>query len=160
MTRDQDQSLMTFSGMQKEIGDDERMRSRISRAAERLTIRFMEDADLPVRYRKASSLSGPKKFKEDSDVELRFKDNVRKWRELIETMLDKIDKPRAWRFVDLSPEVGPTVRKLTESEDFCAFTDYLIRRRDKERCGADELGGLAALSVAFQREIERRISSL
>ena len=76
-----------------------------------------------------------------------------------EVMLTKIDNVQAWRFINLSPEIGPTVRRVTDCRDFLDFTDYLILRRDKENCGADELGNLALLSVAFQREIER-IASL
>ena len=90
-------------------------------------------------------------------MELRFKANVGKWTQLIETMLAKIDQRQAWRFVNLSPRINSTMRQLTDCSDFCDFTDYLILRRDVENCSADELGGLAALCVAFQREIEKSL---
>ena len=75
-------------------------------------------------------------------------------------MLAKISNRLAWRFIDLSPEIRPTVRKVTGCKDFLDFVDYLILRRDTEKCGADELGRLALLSTTFQREIEKRIQPL
>jgi hypothetical protein len=59
----------------------------------------------------------------------------------------------------LSPQFDGTVNRVTENKDFCNFVDYLILRRDKEKCGPEELGGLALLSVAFQREVEKRIQT-
>jgi hypothetical protein len=99
-------------------------------------------------------------MKEGSEVEKRFSANVKSWRQLIETMLGKISKKQAWRFIDVSPEVGPTIRKVTDCTDLRDFVDYLILRREKEQCDAGELGGLALLSTTFQREIEKRIQSL
>ena len=93
-------------------------------------------------------------------MEKRFRANVNSWRQLIETMCAKIGIRQAWQFIDISPEIGPTVRKVTDCKDFCNFIDYLILRRDKEQCGADELGSLAQLSTAFQLAIEKRIQSL
>jgi hypothetical protein len=157
MVNDQNPLEMPSGDILKDSDNNADGYSRVAVAAHRLAIRFTEDTDLPVRYRKASSSAGSRKFKADSDLEQRFKVNVRNWTQLIKTMLAKINKLQAWRFIDISPEVGPTVRRLTDSEDFSVFTDYLILRRDKEKCSADELGGLALLSVAFQREIERRM---
>lgn len=77
----------------------------------------------------------------------------------METMLAKLDHGQAWRFIDLSPKCEEGMVKLTDCRDFCDFTDYLILRRDKEQCDADELGGLAQLSVVFQRQLEKQINS-
>ncbi len=74
-------------------------------------------------------------------------------------MLAKIAESQAWRFITLSPKFNATFNKVTDNEDFCNFVDYMILRRDKEQCGPDELGGLALLSVAFQREVEKRIDT-
>jgi hypothetical protein len=134
--------------------------SRVELAAHRLAVDFTEDADLPPRFRKLSSSTKSRKTKEDSEMGKRFRANVRSWRQLIEIMCGKICNRQAWRFIDVSPEIGPTVRKVTDCKDFCDFIDYLILRRDKEQCGADELGRLAQLSTAFQLEIEKRIQSL
>ena len=148
---------MPSGDIRKDSSNNASGNPRIRIAAQRLAIRFTDDTDLPVRHRKASSSTGPRRFKEDSELELRFKDNVRKWTQMIETVLSKVSTQQAWRFIDLSPELGPSVRQITDCEDFCDFTDYLIVRRDKDKCSADELGELALLSVAFQREIERRV---
>lgn len=57
----------------------------------------------------------------------------------------------------MSPQFDRAVNSVADNKDFRDFVDYLILRRDKEQCGAEELGSLAILSVAFQREIEKRI---
>lgn len=75
----------------------------------------------------------------------------------METMISKIDQAQAWRFIHLLPDIDGATTELTENKDFCDFMDYLILRRDIERCGTDELGGLALLSVSIQREIEKRL---
>ena len=131
---------------------------RVALASHRLAVEFAEDDQLPTRYRKLSdSAQKTRKPKEDSDIEQRFKANVQAWRVLIETMLTKLDADQAWRFINLRPQVAGSVAKVTDSKDFCDFVDYLIQRRDKEQCDGDELGGLAQLSVAFQRQIEKQI---
>ena len=104
--------------------------ARVAIAAHRLAVDFTEEASLPVRFRKSSSSAQPRKIKEDSNVEKRFRANVMSWTQLIETMLAKISNRLAWSFIDLSPEIPPTVRKLTDCKDFCDFVDYLILRRD------------------------------
>lgn len=127
-------------------------------AAHRLAVQFTEDELLPTRYRKtADSDQRKRKPKQDSEVEKRFRANVQAWRNLIETMLDKLQPAQAWRFINLAPEVDGDLAKVTDNGDFCDFIDYLILRRDKENCDADELGGLAQLSTAFQREVEKRL---
>jgi hypothetical protein len=78
---------------------------------------------------------------------------------LIDTMLDRCDRTQAWRFLDLAPSVGIDTQKLADCKDFCDFIDYFILRRDQQQCGADELGALAMLSVAFQRQIEHAIEA-
>lgn len=156
-------------GLQTDIHKGASGDSRIELAAHRLAVDFTEDANLPTRFRKTSSTKskkikrnavGPKTPKKDSKVEQRFRTNVGLWRQLIETMIGKIGAEQTWRFVDLSPKVDSTVHILTDCRDFCDFMDYLMLRRDKEDCSDDELGSLTMLSVAFQREIERRIQPL
>lgn len=131
---------------------------RIASAAHKLAVRFTEDADLPARFRRQTDAAvKPRKIKEDSDIEKRFRSNVDSWARLIETMISKIDHAQAWRFVHLLPEIDVPITRVTQNKDFCDFIDYLIVRRDTEKCESGELGGLALLSVAFQREIEKRI---
>lgn len=132
----------------------------VALAARRLAIAFTEDAELPARYRKSATISGKaRKVKEESEIEKRFKANVDAWRQLIETMLAKINESQAWRFVNLSPRVDNMTEKVTENKDFSDFADYLVLRRDRESCSPKELGGLAMLLTSFQRAVEKRIQS-
>ena len=137
-------------GMQEDTHTRSGEHDRIRVAAHRLTIYFTDEDDLPVQYRKISSSAKVRKTKEDKEtgLEKQFKANVELWTQLIETMLSKISKQQAWRFIDLSPEISPTARKLTDCKDFCDLVDYLSLRRDKESCSADELGRLTWLAAA------------
>jgi hypothetical protein len=133
---------------------------RINLASHRLAVEFTEDDQLPVRYRKRSdSTKKVRKPDEDSDIEKRFRANVHAWKTLIDTMLAKLDKDQAWRFINLCPQFDGPIKSVADNADFCAFIDYLILRRDKEKCDSDELGGLAQLSVAFQRAVEKPIGT-
>ena len=159
-SRDQDHFDMQSGGMQEGGRNSANEDNRVVIAAHRLAVYFTEEAKLPVRFRKSPSSAQLRKINEDSEVEKRFRANVMSWTQLIETMLAKISNRLALKFIDLSPEMHPTVRKVADCKDFCDFVDYLILRRDTEKCGADKLGGLALLSTAFQREVEKRIQPL
>ncbi len=154
---DKDLFDMQSAGMKKGSRNSANEDTKVVIAAHRLAVDFTEEANLPVRFRKSSSSARPRKIKEDSEVEKRFGANVMSWMQLIEILLAKISNRQAWRFINRSPKIHPTVRNVTDCKDFCDFVDYLILRRDTEKCGADELGGLAILLTAFQREIEKRI---
>jgi hypothetical protein len=157
---DQDVSAMLAGSIPEDNRSSSDENTRILLAARRLTVAFADEADLPARFRKPSSSAQSRKQKKESEVEKRYKASVRSWTQLIRTMLHRIDNQQAWRFIELSPEIAPRARKLSDCEDFCDFMDYLILRRDKEQCHEGELGGLAMLSTAFQREIEKRILPL
>lgn len=133
---------------------------KVKLASHRLAVQFTEDDQLPARYRKRmDSTQKIRKAKEDSDVEKRFRASVQGWRTLIQTMFAKLDNDQAWRFINLCPQFDGPIKSVADNGDFCAFIDYLILRRDRENCDSDELGGLAQLSVAFQREVEKRIAT-
>lgn len=135
------------------------LNDRIAKAAHKLALRFTQDTELPLRFRRQTDSSiKPRAVKENSEIEVCFRANVDSWACLIETMITKIDQVQAWRFIQLLPQIEPGITTLTENKDFCDFISYLVLRRDKELCDSDELGGLALLSVAFQREIEKRIN--
>jgi hypothetical protein len=134
------------------------LKDHILIAANRLAIHFSEDKDLTRRYqRQTESARSPRKSNEDSAVERRFKANVELWTVAISTMLTKLDTPFAWRLIHLSPHLEGHERRLTENRDFCTLIDYMVVRRERENCGVDELGRLAQLSVAFQREVEAKL---
>ena len=142
----------------KRSAEEADMHDRIDIAAHRLAVQFTEDDQLPTRYRRRAEPDQKKrKVKQDSEIEKRFRANVRAWRTLIQTMLGKLQAAQAWRFINLAPQVDGDLAKVTDNPDFCDFIDYLILRRDKENCDADELGGLAQLLTAFQREVENQL---
>lgn len=126
--------------------------SKLDIAATKLAILFSEETDIPKQYRKG--LEKPAKSGEDTILMRKFKSNVVHWRDLIKTMLDKIEPEFAWRFINLTPKIGDSENNAAYNEDFIAFTDYFALRRDKENCNPDELGRLAQLHTAFQKTIE------
>lgn len=155
--RDHDLSEMQSGGVQEGKRNSANGDRRVSVAARRLAIHFTEEINLPIRFRKPLSSAQLRKINANSEVEKRFRVSIISWTQLIDTMLAKISSRQAWRFIGLSPEIHPTARTLTECKDFLDFVDYLILRRNTEKCGADELGGLAQLLTAFQREIEKKV---
>jgi hypothetical protein len=129
----------------------------IAAAAVKLVLRFTEEEDLPVRFRhQGESPRRRRKVKEDSACEKRFRSEIEFWKRLVETMLSKIDSEQAWRLINLSPEIDESITMLTRNGDFRDFMDYLILRRDTERCDSSELGGLALMLNVIQREIEKK----
>lgn len=130
----------------------------IAAAAVKLVLRFTEEEDLPVRFRhQGESPRRRRKVKEDSACEIRFRSEIEFWKRLVETMLSKLDSEQAWRLINLSPEIDESITMLTSNGDFRDFMDYLILRRDTERCDSSELGGLALMLNVIQREIEKKI---
>jgi hypothetical protein len=130
----------------------------IAAAAVKLVLRFTEEEDLPVRFRhQGESPRRRRKVKEDSACEIRFRSEIEFWKRLVETMLSKLDSEQAWRLINLSPEIDESSTTLTRNRYFRDFMDYLILRRDTERCDSSELGGLALMLNVIQREIEKKI---
>jgi hypothetical protein len=157
MQHEQD-NFTTFDAVGNRTKNSNNAANLVSTAALRLAIRFTEKSDIPEScWRKPVSAGKTKKTREDSGVEKRFRENVNQWEKLIEVMLTKIDTPLAERFIELSPRIEGRLQSVTDCEDFCRLIEYLILRRDREGCDANELGWLACLSVAFQREIENAI---
>ena len=154
---------MTFNELFEDTGrvDTSLEEQRINIASHRLAVMFAEDDKLPSRYRKNTAKRHKKRnrtrAKKDSDIDKRFKSNVKAWKMLISKMLKKIDQEQAWRFINLSPKMDGYFTRLVDNQDFIDFMDYLILRRDTEKCDHMELGGLAQLSTAFQRQIEKKL---
>ena len=130
---------------------------QIKKTAEELTLKFADDSDIPTRFKKNSS-NKPTKTNLDTKIEFRFRDHVDAWTLLINSILKQIkDKDQAWRFIRVRPLIESSAKSLIDCKDFLDFTDYLIRRRDKENCDDDELGRLCMLQTAFQKEVERKL---
>jgi hypothetical protein len=131
----------------------------IIRAAHELTLKFINETDIPNRFKKKT---GDKKSKYDpnSSLELNFQAEVSGWTTTIESILynSKSDE-QAWRFIRINPETESELTTVTKCQDFLDFMVILIQRRDKDNCPSDELGKLCMLHGAFQKQVEQIISS-
>ncbi|MCD6598622.1 MAG: hypothetical protein J7L04_13095 [Bacteroidales bacterium] len=132
------------------------MENQINIATRRLAISFADDVDIPARYKSKSNKQ--KKINPDSSVEIRFQNEVAQWNILIKNMLDKLDKSIAWKFINISPNPQTVSNTVAYNKDFSDFIDYLVKRRDKENCDAEELGRLTMLLGAFQKELEKHMT--
>jgi len=131
----------------------------ISNDAERLAKMFSDESEIPIEYKIRTKNNLIRAAKEkDTKILLRFIEELKRWQTTINTMLEKLPRAKAFRFIHLAPEVGEDITKIVECDDFVGFTEYLILRRDIENCGDDELGRLCRLSMAFQQRIESVIS--
>ena len=135
----------------------ETMEILITRTAHELTIKFQDESDIPTRFNKASKNS---KIDKISKIEQTYQAHVKSWSEAINSILENVkDNEQAWRFIRVSPKVDDkTINTVTLCDDFIAFANLLIQRRDIDKCTTDELGKLCLLSVAFQKEIEKQLT--
>ena len=120
--------------------------------ATKLAILFSEENDIPKQYRKG--LNKPAKSGEETILMKKFKSNEDHWKQLVKTMLTKLDPEIVWRFINLTPKIEEDEKNVAYNKDFIKFTDYLVLRRDNENCSDDELGRLSQLHTTFQNTIE------
>lgn len=133
--------------------------TRVELAAFRMACAFTDDGNLPKRLRKSTqTTSTTATVNSESKAEVNLATNVRSWQLSFETLLSKRDPLFAWRVIELNPQVLETDDRITVNADFCDLIDYLDERR-KDDASADELGVLGMLSLAFQRELEKRIEA-
>lgn len=132
---------------------------KIARAAHELALKYEEESDIPLRFKKgkSKSISEPNL---ESNVEKRFNTHVKDWSETIKSVLDNVsDQDQAWRFILNHPLIiESNLESVTKCKDFLDFTNLLIKRRDIENCAPIELGSLCILHHAFQKKIERLIN--
>jgi len=133
------------------------MESEIFTAAYQLAIYFTDESNIPRRFKSQSFLGKQMKVNPDSLTEIRFKEIVNYWKELIQVILSRVENDQAWRFINLSPMVNENVKQLTHCKDFIDFTSLFIQRRDKENGDSEEIGRLSMLYTAFQKKIEEKI---
>lgn len=134
------------------------MDNRIDITAIKLALAFSDESDIPARFKPKSNKQ--KKINPNSNIEKRFEEDVAHWEKLVKQILNKLEPKLAWRFLNISPKPDDISKSIAYQKDFCDFIDYLVLRRDVENCDADELGRLAMLSGAFQRELEKNLSKL
>jgi hypothetical protein len=127
----------------------------LENVAEKLAISFTEPELIPAKYKKTSKKA---KSKEDSKIQQKFNETIDAWHIVVKTILENVESPQAWRFINTNPKIDKSINRLTDCKDFLDFFDYFARRRDKDFCDDNELGLLSLLLMAFQRKIERIIS--
>lgn len=133
------------------------MESSIIKVAHELACRFQDENDIPERF-KLNNSKKTTRYKKDTLVEERFVNHRKAWVETLKCINDNVeDSKQAWRFITINPQVV-SVRSLFECKDFLDFTDFLIDRRDNDKCEDDELGKLCMLHGAFQKEIISKIN--
>lgn len=130
--------------------------SNLDIAAIKIAINFSEEKEIPTQYKKSSKRI--QKVNTDSQIQIQFKRNVQEWKMTISNILDNIESEQAWRFINLKPKSIENIDMVTQHNDFNDFTDYFVLRRDTQKCSDSELGCLAQLHTAFQREIEKGIN--
>jgi len=124
-----------------------------------LAVTYSDPSNVPARFRPGGGQAPTKKRNAtDAGIEMRFRESVVGWAQLIQTMAEKTDQDTAWRLLRSEPVVQPHVTSVTDCADFNSFVDYLILRRDTEVCGSQELGNLCALLSALEAAITRRLA--
>lgn len=131
------------------------MEDRINSTAEKLTLMFSDELDIPSRFKKRKDEKS--KINLNSMIEQRFKENCDSWKHFINVILSKVQEDQAWRFITLTPQIEEGIRNVTLCKDFQAFTHYFVLRRDVEKCSDMETGQLAMLHSAFQKKIENKL---
>lgn len=134
----------------------ENLKQQIIVSAHQLALAFSEDNEKPQKY-KAKHVHHRErrryvKYKTQNDII--FEENVSQWKQLIEIMLERIEKKLVFRIINLNPNVDLYDDCFTEVKDFITFTDYFILRRNVEICDSEELGRLAVLHTAFHNNID------
>jgi len=130
---------------------------RITMSSTKLALMFSDELDIPTRFKQKEDKEKKNTVNLNTLVEKRFQENVKMWKNFINILLSKIDNKQAWRFINIAPIIEPDCQTVTKNNDFCDFTDYFVLRRDKENCSDEEIGCLAMLHTAFQRNIEKMI---
>jgi len=135
------------------------MELRISHTAHELALRFEDESDIPLRFKKGKSVKSSEQ-KMGSNVEKRFNLHVQGWIDTIQSILNNVsDQNQAWRFILTNPKIIESpLESVTKCQDFLEFTDLLIKRRDVDQCSDIELGSLCILHTAFQKKIEKLIN--
>lgn len=131
------------------------MDDRINSAAEKLTLMFSDELDIPTRFK--NNKDEKSKINLNTMIEKRFKENCDSWKRFINVILSKVPQEQAWRFITLTPQIEDGINSVTLCKDFTDFTDFFVLRRDIENCSDNETGQLAMLHTAFQRKIENKL---
>ena len=137
------------------------METAIIKTAHELTLIFQDDVDIPERFKEKKG-KNPSKQSRNTQVERRFQEHIKAWTDVINSIIShNSDINQAWRFIRITPNVPEiSINSVTLCQDFLDFNQLLIKRRDIDNCGPDELGKLCMLLGTFQREIEKKITPI
>ena len=94
-----------------------------------------------------------KEFKRISKLEQLYFNSVSSWKVTIENMIKKLGEAEATKYLCLHPTPINGLQSECSHPEFRKFNEYLIHRRDIEKCSDEELGQLSMLLTAFQRII-------
>lgn len=126
------------------------------------TIKYSNENDLPSRYRKGdnSQTDKPRKGMKNSKVEKKFQNNINGYIDTFTKMFELIDdQEQVVRFITLVPKVIQGTTRVSDNEDFVRFLDYLIQRRDIDKCEDFELGKICILQSLFTQKVEEAIKT-
>lgn len=127
----------------------------LTAVSRRLALKYTDPEAVPAKYRPAKGQR--RQPKKESMLEREFQQSIEDWRITVVHMLDRLERETAWRFITSSPSIEGGIVSVVESADFQTFTDYLILRRDTERCGPAELGRICSLLSAFQTAVQEHV---
>lgn len=134
--------------------------STIQKRILKLAIDFCEESMIPGRYKPKKDRSNRRTIiREDSKVEVYFKQNLSEWEEMVYQLLNSdLNKEHIHRLIYLQLDPEDSYETLTDCYDWNIYNDYLIYRRDEMNCSDGELGKLCMLIGAYQKLVERKIS--
>lgn len=128
----------------------------IRNKATQLALGYTDDTDIPTRFKKRTT----KKYDPDSNIEIRFQEQIKRWEEVVNSILKHVaDSDQALRFINSNPIIEDETQTVTTNKDFLDFLDLLIQKRDIDNCGSSELGSLCMLHGTMQKKIESQIES-
>ncbi|WP_425391426.1 hypothetical protein [Ekhidna sp.] len=127
---------------------------QIRNKATQLALGYADESDIPTRFKKRTN----KKYDPDSNIEIRFQEQIDRWEEVVNSILNHVADPdQALRFINSNPIIEDGTQSVTMNKDFLDFLDFLIQRRNINECGSSELGSLCMLHGTMQKKIETEI---
>ena len=132
------------------------MQENITELALKLAIRFSDQSTIPTRFKRRTN-SGSYKGLENSAIERKFQECIKKWENIIINLTNKTSVDQANRYLNIDPNIEDGIKSAARCGDFIDLNDYLIVRKSDELCSAEEIGMLSQLLTAIQVEVELRI---
>ena len=87
------------------------MDDRINSAAEKLTLMFSDELDIPTRFK--NNKDEKSKINLNTMIEKRFKENCDSQKRFINVILSKVPQEQAQRFITLTPQIEDGTNSVT-----------------------------------------------